>query len=330
MPSACAIPSYALPAIDYGLLTGLLFCPDDGARLSCSRMGIECPACARSFAISGDGVVDLLPSRRKEISDTRNVPYWHEYAQEFERPYRANPKAMAWGAPEVWDSRWVLKRLRQVRAARPLVADSKFSKSQWFCDMAAGAGNYTISYASAFRGVLHCDLSVDNLSYAARRAKRLGARNIFFLRIDYFSPPFAHSLDRAVCFDTLIRGEQHEIALLETIHSAVKPDGHAIVDFHNWWHNPLRRLGLLPQNFGANRSYTRTEAESLLHGAGIPEFEFFPFHQEFNAGGRGRNLLSHLIAPTRLLYRFQGKAAQKPAFNAHRDGPIEEFHVAQL
>jgi SAM-dependent methyltransferase len=330
MPSACAIPSYALPAIEYGLLTGLLFCPDDGTQLSCSRSGIECPACARKFVTSEDGVVDLLPLRRKRILDARNAHYWYEYEQEFKRTYVPNPKAIAWGAPEVWDSGWVLKRLLQVRAVRPLMADSKLSKSQWFCDIAAGAGNYTISYAPAFRGVLHCDLSVDNLSYAARRAKRHEARNIFFLRIDYFSPPFAHSLDRVACFDTLIRGEQHEIALLETIHSAVKPHGHAVVDFHNWWHNPLRRIGLLPQNFGDNRSYRRKEVESLLQHAGISEFEFFPFYQEFNADGRGERLLSHLIAPTRLLYRFHGKAANGSVFGTHRNAPIEEFHVAQL
>lgn len=330
MPSACVIRGYAPPAIDYGLLTGLLFCPDDGARLCCSRTSIECPACARRFAVSEDGVVDLLPLRRRKIADSRNALYWYEYTQEFNRPYRPNPKAIAWGAPEVWDSSWVLRRLRQVRAVKPLVADWKFSKSQWFCDITAGAGNYTISYASAFRGVLHCDLSVANLSYAARRAKRLGARNIFFLRIDYFSPPFTHSLDRVACFDTLIRGEQHEIALLETIHSSLKPHGHAVVDFHNWWHNPLRRLGLLPQNFGENRSYSRKEAESLLQQAGISEFEFFPFHQEFNPGGRGERVLSHLVAPTRLLYRFHGKPVEKPVLGAHRDVPMEELHVAQL
>lgn len=330
MPSACAIPSYAHPEIDYGLLTGLLVCPDDGARLSCSRTSIECPACSRKFAISEDGVVDLVPLRQREIAGTRNALYWNQYTKEFKKPYVPNPKAIAWGAPETVDSGWVLKRMRQVRAVRPLVADSQFSKSQWFCDVAAGAGNYTISYAPAFRGVLHCDLSVDNLSYAARRAKRLGARNIFFLRIDYFSPPFSNSLDRVICLDTLVRGEEHEIALLQTIQAALKPDGRAVVDFHHWWHNPLRRVGLLPQNFVGNRSYSRKEAASLLRRTGIPEFEYFPFHQEFNAGGRGEKLLSLIIPATRLLYRFPGMSAKETALTIDREATIEEFHVARL
>jgi len=35
--------------------------------------------------------------------------------------------------------------------------------------------------------------------------------------------------------------------------------------------NPLRRLGLLPENFGENRSYTKSEVLQLLKQAGIDE-----------------------------------------------------------
>lgn len=330
MRSVSAIQSSAIRLVDYSQLSGLLFCPDDGAKLDCLPPSIECGACKRRFHIYEDGVADLLPRRRNTAPDERNARYWNDYAQEFARPYTPNPKAMAWGALEVSDSKWRRKRLRQVQAVRPLVTNPKLSKTHVLCDIAAGAGNYTLAYAPLFRAVLHCDLSVDNLSYAARKAERLGIRNIFFLRVDYFSAPFAKAVDRLICFDTLVRGEKHEIALLKTIRRALKPDGSALVDFHNWWHNPLRRLGLLPQNFGQNQSYRRKSAEALLNKGGISRFEFFPFHQELDAGQRPHPVLSRALPSTRLLYRFQGETLAPVVRTDGQDSKFEEFHVAKL
>jgi SAM-dependent methyltransferase len=330
MPSASAIRSFATPQVDFGRLAGLLACPDDGARLTSATVWLACEECGRRFAAAEDGVTDLRPLEPARIEEERNADYWREYTQEFAREYRPNAKAVAWGAPEISSSAWLEKRLRQVQAMRPLVADSKFSRSQVFCDIAAGAGHYTLAYAPAFRTLLHCDLSVENLSYAARKAARLGIRNIFFLRIDYFSPPFRHSLDRVICCDTLIRGERHEEALLKVIRRALKPEGSAVVDFHNWWHNPLRRLGLLPQNFGGNRSYRRRQAEKLLRAACASEFEYFPFHQEYSPGWRGGPAVSRLIPPTRLVYRFHGDASGKNWAKSLVTSRREDCHVAEL
>jgi hypothetical protein len=100
----------------------------------------------------------------------------------------------------------------------------------------------------------------------------------------------------------LIRGEDHEGALLNQIERAISSEGRAIVDFHHWWHNPLRRLGLLQQNFGTNRSYTRTGAEGLMRECGIRDQRLVRFYQEledpFSKG------LSWLLPATRLLYEF--------------------------
>jgi len=54
------------------------------------------------------------------------------------------------------------------------------------------------------------------------------------------------------------------------------------VDFHNWWHNPLRRVGLLPDNFSGNKSYTRKELRSLLESSGVGPFQTRPFVQELD------------------------------------------------
>jgi SAM-dependent methyltransferase len=305
MVCSSTILDSAAPSTDFSPLTGVLSCPDDGAILHCRSENIECSACRRRFPIANDGVADLRPLRALEIDSNKNGAYWQEYIREFYRPYGSGPNAIAWGAPEIADSGWIRKRLRQVLAVRPLIVDTKISKKQILCDIAAGAGYYTMSYATSFRFVLHCDLSIDNLSYASRKAKRLGIGNVFFLRIDYFWAPFHGSLDRVICFDTLIRGEDHELALLKSIRSTLQRDGRAVVDFHSWWHNPLRRLGLLPQNFGENRSYTRRGAEKILQAAGILQAESFAFHQELAHGSRARHLLVKALPSTRLVYRFR-------------------------
>src|SRR5260370_29930293 len=117
-------------------------------------------------------------------------------------------------------------------------------------------------------------MSVDSLQYARRRSRKMDVANVFFLRVDYFALPFCQSLNRILCLDTLIRGRDHEKALLGQIQGALAGEGSAIVDFHYWWHNPLRRLGLLPQNFGLNQSYTRRDSERLLWESGIEDWRY--------------------------------------------------------
>jgi len=82
------------------------------------------------------------------------------------------------------------------------------------------------------------------------------------------------------------------------------------VDFHNWWHNPLRRLGVLPENFAENRSYAAGELPALLAAAGIDDFDLQPFIQELNADGWSASLLKRIIPPTRFLVRLRAPAIQ--------------------
>src|SRR5438876_8916321 len=94
----------------------------------------------------------------------------------------------------------------------------------------------------------------------------------------------------------------HEKALLNQIERATASEGRAIVDFHHWWHNPLRRLGLLPQNFGNNRSYTRSGAEGLLRECGVEGWRLVRFYQEFAPESTSLKRISWLLPATRLLY----------------------------
>ena len=101
--------------------------------------------------------------------------------------------------------------------------------------------------------MFHCDLSTQSLLHTAAKAREQGILNIAFLRIDYFQPPFRRSLDRLICLDTLIRAPFHELTLLRGIAASLAPRGRAVIDSHNYWHNPLRRMGWLPENFIENR-----------------------------------------------------------------------------
>ncbi len=294
-------------------LAGRLRCPDDYAALRFTAMAATCTQCARVYPIQHGVLLELLPSRPVNLPASHDPEYVAEYRRAFLQRFDMREDRMSWGAPEISAPRWVKKRERQVQAVRAALSrPGEVPRAGVLCDISAGAGYYTFGLARNFQHVLHCDLSVASLAYAIRKAARLRIDNIVFLRLDYFRMPFAQSLERILCFDTLIRGESHEELLLRQIRGALTPAGSAIVDFHNWWHNPARRMGLLPQNFANNRSYSRAEAESLLHRCGIERSAFRPFYQEFDLTSSWRRALSRLIPPARLIFEFPG-SSQPPA-----------------
>jgi hypothetical protein len=102
------------------------------------------------------------------------------------------------------------------------------------------------------------------------------------------------------------------VSLLANIRKALAPGGSAVVDFHNWWHNPLRRLGLLSQNFGENRSYTRNEVLQLLKQAGINDFVVSTFIQEADPQRLSARVLHRLLPATRFVVRLTSPMRSMP------------------
>lgn len=290
--------------------TGALVCPDDASPLDLVDASLRCRCCDRRFPLGRAGIIELLPTEPMPLPDAAApAPYVQFYREEFVRPFAEDANAVGWGAPERVPPAIAARRVRQAEWVVGLLEETSEQKPRVFCDVSGGSGYYTFAARSRFEIVLHCDLSVDSLNYAATKARALGVENMLFLRTDYFRLPFLQSVDRIVCCDTLFGGERHEHLLLSSIRRSLRPDGLAVVDFHNWWHNPLRRMGLLPQNFGANRSYSRRETVLVLREAGMRAFEYFPYHQEFEAQGVTARILSRIIPPTRLTYRIAGNAA---------------------
>jgi SAM-dependent methyltransferase len=288
----------------FNAIASLLSCPEDGESLCCVHGELLCPRCARRFPIHGENLVEILPGRPYQLPASVSPAYREAYIRAFEQPYSHDDTALAWGAEENVPESWALKRRRQVAMVRQLISEGVTPDDSVLCDISAGAGYCTLALAPLFRFVIHCDLSVDNLNYVSRKACALDIQNIFFLRADYFAPPFRHSLDRIICLDTLIRGGGHDSVLLRAIVRSLKPGGHAVVDFHNWWHNPLRRLGVLRDNFLDNKSYTRGELRQLLASTGIHQFEIKPFVQEVGPGQPAGKFFLGLIPPTRFMVRL--------------------------
>ncbi len=285
----------------------LICCPDDGATMAAGASGLRCEQCHRSYPLFSANILELLPSRPITFPERNEMaPYEDGYRREFFRPREIRADAKAWGVPEVYSRKWLRLRERQVREVFQFLCDEPNTADLIFCDVSAAAGHCTFKAAQKYRLVFHCDLSLDALAYASAKARASHLENIVFVHADYFQPPFRNAVHHLTCLDTLIRGPWHEKKLLQSIQSVLVSNGTAVVDFHNWWHNPLRRLGLLPNNFAGNKSYTRKELAGLLESSGIVHFETRPFVQEVDPRDARGKILARFIPPTRLMVRLAG------------------------
>lgn len=283
-----------------------LSCPDDGAAVQHKGDALQCLACARRFPLREANLVEMLPCEPLKIP-AQELPaeYRQEYLQAFAQKWAENDAVLPFGAPEALSPKQQRVRERQTAEVlhAVLVGTVRPDERAVVCDLSAGAGHTTFAAAQECRLVFHCDLSLAAVRYASAAAKRKGLNNMVIVRADYFRPPFRNCIQHLSCLDSLIRGPWHELRLLESIRHALAPDGVAVVDFHNWWHNPLRRMGLLPQNFGQNRSYTRQGVLRLLGDAGIDDFELGAFFQE---GDLSRwPSLQRVVPPTRFVVSFR-------------------------
>jgi SAM-dependent methyltransferase len=294
-------------------ITLLLCCPDDGATMAPFSSGLRCAQCHRLYPLLSANILELLPSRPIAFPERSELELYREgYRSEFLRPSEIRAGAKAWGAPEARSRKWLRLRERQAREVFQFLRKEPCETDLVFCDLSAGAGYCTFSAAQEYGLVFHCDLSMDALAYASAKARASRLDKIVFVHADYFQPPFRNSIDHLTCLDTLIRGAWHETKLLKSIQSVLTRRGAAVVDFHNWWHNPLRRLGLLPDNFVGNKSYTRKEMRDLLANSGIGQFETRPFVQEVDPCRAPGKVLARFIPPTRLMVRMEGISAANP------------------
>jgi SAM-dependent methyltransferase len=297
--------SYANMLIENLLDQVKIVCPNDHTKLVVGDNGLKCPTCSGFYPILNNRIINLLPLSPSELGSSFSAEYQSGYREEFFRPFLYDKKAIPWGAPEEVPEKWAKIRVMQANLIYKLLETEGHPDTS--CDFSGGAGYFSLKYSQKFKIVLHCDLSMSSLSYVYTKAEAMRLDNMFFLRIDYFHPPFFETLPSIICTDTLIRNPVHERMVLEQIYRSLEPTGKAVVDFHNWLHNPIRRIGFMHQNFRNNKSYRRFEIEDengLLQSAGIESFRYYPFHQEFDVEDHSFVILKHLIPPTRLFYQI--------------------------
>jgi SAM-dependent methyltransferase len=297
-------------------------CPDDGAALAAESDKFVCSRCARLFSILDGNTLDLLPSEPFFLEMGRVSPvYWKGYRKEFNRAFILGDGSKAWGACDGMSRRFERLRKRQTEEVLQFLWKEQPCSEGVFCDLSAGAGHVTLEAARRSRIVFHCDLSLDSLAYVRNKARKADITNMVFVRADYFQPPFRGFVDSLACLDTLIRGTWHESRLLKSIQQVLAPTGVAVVDFHNWWHNPLRRIGLLRDNFSGNKSYSIRELKRLLAASGISQLGMRGFVQEVDSARVPGKILSRLIPPTRIMVRL---AAESVPYVSERAASFSE------
>lgn len=206
-------------------------CPDDGGRLQTDRETLRCDHCGREFPRRGVRVLELTALTPRAVNSAVQSAYETIHAMALTLD----------GHPPGWGDLASANPGKRafVKHERAAIADLLGAKVQGVVtDVSGGVGNYSSFLAGRAQTAIHCELHVPSLVQASREHAQL--QNLFFARSDYLALPLANgSVDGAICTDTLIRGVEHERALLAEIHRVLKPDGRAVVDFQ---HHRFKRI----------------------------------------------------------------------------------------
>jgi SAM-dependent methyltransferase len=284
------------------LIEEAVCCPDCLTKIKYTDSAFTCTQCNRQFPYK-DGILEMLPAAPINYAfDKRSGHHEGIYKRLFHTKREEANLEKSWATPELVPTKWLRTKMGHVNFIKGLI-EKNTSSRHLFCDFSGGSGYYTFEFYKLFRWIFHCDLSIESMLYTKKKADEKGIDNIIFIRTDYTRPPFNGSLDIVFCGDSLIYSPFHEGLVVKGIHQAVKPDGHAIFDFHNWWHNPLRRLGLMSNPFGECYSYSKKQTDDMVSHL-FPTFTYHKYYQEF-ANGQRASIIPSFFPGTRHTYVAQ-------------------------
>src|SRR5207249_11469728 len=167
-------------------IAGSLCCPDDQRSLRSNDGTLRCCHCGRVYPVREGGILDLLPS--KPAGSPANPEYAAYYHFEFYRAFEPREGANPWGLRETQSPSWRRHRERQVRTVLSMLRrDEARFEDRILGDVSAGVGDYTLSYERHFKGMLHCDLSINAMRYAHSRSRRMGPQDDFRVRDDHYA-----------------------------------------------------------------------------------------------------------------------------------------------
>jgi len=282
-------------------LCAVLRCPDDGGMLGIQPAIVTCQTCRRGYQRPRPEAIEMIASKPQGAMSGVSKAFYAAYLAERSMQLSLVEAAAAWGAPGTMSPGWVRLRRRYSSRVVNLILRLFGNRRGVVLDTSAGAGYVTFGLAERGVPTIHADLDRSSIAYALGWLDNSpGSPPLLALRADYFALPARGTIDAVVATDSLIRGRQHELAALQAIRLALTEDGFAVVDFHNWLHNPLRRLGLLPDNFKGNRSYLHGELPNLVRAAGLKIDMEESYHQEDDQP-RVSRWVARLVPPTRFV-----------------------------
>lgn len=287
---------------------GVVRCPGDGGPLEWSSTVYRCRDCGTPYPVHGGVLLDARP-RLPRFQGEPGGGDKGAYLKVFHEAFTFDAAAMAWGAAETNPPWWVADKKAQAEAVCRLLLAHNDGDVRVACDVSAGAGHAVTALAARFETVIHADLCVRSLNYAIAAASRHGLANVAFVRADLLLPPFAGSVTNVVCLDTLEYGRAQMEDGLAAIRGALAPRGLAVVDFHNWWRNPVRRLGLMPANFPAGGSLSRREAEDMIARHGFDLVAYEGWRGRYGRGAVLRRALATVLAPARHTFAVRRASA---------------------
>lgn len=261
-------------------------CPDCKTSISYEGSHFRCDNCQRQFPFYDNAILEILPKTPSKYAfDVRSGYHEKVYNQLFSSKRQEVDPETSWANPDKVPVKWLKKKNEHVGFIKNII-EKNIPGREVLCDFTGSSGYYTFELRKLFKWVFHCDLSIESLLFAKKRAEAQHIDNLIFIRADYTKPPFNSTLDLIICGDTLIYSPYHEGLLLNGMQQSLKEDGQAIFDFHNWWHNPLKQIGIMKTEFGFCYSYSKKETDGFVNRY-FSSFKYWPYYQEFSTGRPG-------------------------------------------
>jgi len=235
----------------------LLFCPDDKSQIIFHDNELTCTKCERKFSID-ENIIDMRPKSKINFkSDEDRINYSNYYESLFSSGDPGKLGTFAVSSTSIPEG-FVTETLNHL--------EKNFTLNDIVCDVGAATGDYSIFLAKKCKLMIHCDLDMNGLLIAKKKAIHEKVENILFFRCDYLQIPFRNGkIDLAYSIDVVERGLVHDKKILKEMSRIIKSKGTLIFDYHTKERTKLTRI---PQT--GLSAYTHDEIKHL-----IDELPFF-------------------------------------------------------
>lgn len=215
-------------------LVELLSCPDDKSSMTLYDNELECNECKRKFHID-ENFLDIRPKNKIDaVNDEEQITYSDYYTSLFQNGDPGDEGTFGLSSHSV-SAGFVTETLNHLK--------KNITSNDVVCDIGAATGDYSVYLAKRCKLMIHCDLDINGLLIARKKAIQEKVNNILFLRCDYFQMPFrSGKIDLSYSIDVVERGILHDKKILKEMSRIVKPRGTLIFDYHTKERTKLTRI----------------------------------------------------------------------------------------